>query len=54
MGKEAIPMGKGRPRWGRVSAMPFVTSEANGGNVTYVVDEGAGASAVPVVIHKTP
>jgi hypothetical protein len=32
----------------------FVTSEANGGNVTYVVDDGSDAAAVPVVIHKTP
>ena len=29
------------------------TSEANGGSVTYVVDELAGGSLVPVVIHKT-
>ncbi|HXR12235.1 MAG TPA: hypothetical protein VN770_08065 [Gaiellaceae bacterium] len=31
----------------------FVTSEPNGGDVTYVVDELDGPSLLPVVIHKT-
>jgi len=31
----------------------FQTSEANGGSVTYVVDDLAGGNLVPVVIHKT-
>lgn len=32
----------------------FTTSEANGGNVTYIVDDLVGVGLVPVVIHKTP
>jgi hypothetical protein len=32
----------------------FTTSEPNGANVTYIVDDLVGAGLVPVVIHKTP
>jgi len=32
----------------------FTTSEANGGSVTYIVDDLTGGNLVPVVIHKTP
>jgi len=32
----------------------FITTETSGGNVAYVVDDGADAAAVPVVIHKIP
>jgi hypothetical protein len=42
------------PYAAQADTVSFVTSEANGGSVTYVVDDGSDAAAVPVVIHKTP
>ena len=42
------------PYAAQTDTVSFVTSETNGGNVTFVVESGADASAVPVVIHKTP
>jgi hypothetical protein len=42
------------PYAAQADTVSFVTTEANGGNVAYVVDEGSDASAVPVVIHKIP
>ncbi len=41
------------PYAAQTDTVSFVTSEANGGNVTYVVDELTTGGLVPVVIHKT-
>jgi hypothetical protein len=42
------------PYAAQADTVSFVTSEANGGNIAYVVDDGSDAAAVPVVIHKIP
>ena len=42
------------PYAAQTNTVSFVTSEANGGSVTYVVDELTAGGLVPVVIHKTP
>jgi hypothetical protein len=41
------------PYAAEADTVSFVTSEANGGDLVYVVEQGTGASAVPVVIHKS-
>lgn len=40
------------PYAAQTDTVAFVTTEANGGNVTYVVDELSGGGLTPVVIHK--
>jgi hypothetical protein len=41
------------PYAAQTDTVSITTSEANGGNVTYVVDDLLGGNLVPVVIHKT-
>jgi hypothetical protein len=41
------------PYAAQMDTVSITTSEANGGNVTYVVDDLLGGNLVPVVIHKT-
>jgi hypothetical protein len=42
------------PYAAQTDTVSFVTSATNGGNITYVVDDGSDAAAVPVVIHRIP
>jgi hypothetical protein len=41
------------PYASQTDTVSFVTSEMNGANVTYVVDDISGGALAPVVIHKT-
>jgi hypothetical protein len=41
------------PYAAQTDTVSFVTSEPNGGSVTYVVDALGNAALLPIVIHKT-